>query len=162
MKSIDYVKCDLGYWEIQEDNGKIIAVNFVGDYKNDFRENKNKENETINSPLMNEAKKQLEEYFSGNRKEFSLPLLLEGTPFQKRVWEALQEIPYGKTRSYQEIATVVGNKNSGRAVGGANHNNPISIIVPCHRVIGKNGSLVGYGGGLDAKEFLLQLEGRFL
>lgn len=158
MKAKGYAKCALGYWEIQEEDEKIIALNFLGDIGTEIGD----QEVSNDSQLMREAKKQLEEYFKGERKDFSLPIFLGGTAFQKRVWKALQEIPYGKTKSYQEVATIVGNKNSVRAVGGANHQNPISIIVPCHRVIGKNGTLVGYGGGLDVKEFLLRLEERFL
>lgn len=158
MKSTGYVKCALGYWEIQEQDENIIALNFVGEGIPETAE----ENINNNNQVMIDAKKQLGEYFRGERKEFSLPIFYEGTAFQKKVWQALQKIPYGETKSYQEIAKALGNKNSVRAVGGANHNNPISIIVPCHRVIGKNGSLVGYGGGLDVKEYLLDLEEKFL
>ena len=110
-------------------------------------------------PLLKKAVKQLDEYFAGRRKEFNLPLSMKGTAFQKKVWAALQEIPYGETRSYGDIAKAIGKPKAARAVGMANNRNPVSIIVPCHRVIGSNGSLVGYGGGLKAKEFLLKLEG---
>ena len=109
--------------------------------------------------LLCEAERQLGEYFQGKRREFELPVHPKGTPFQKAVWEALMEIPYGQTRSYGEIARAVGREKACRAVGMANHNNPILIIIPCHRVIGANGSLTGYGGGLDNKRFLLHLEG---
>jgi methylated-DNA-[protein]-cysteine S-methyltransferase len=102
---------------------------------------------------------ELKEYFAGERKEFSLPLDLRGTEFQKRCWRALLKIPYGKTRSYAEIAREVGSPRSFRAVGQANHHNPIAIVVPCHRVITSAGTLGGYGGGLDMKEKLLRLEG---
>ncbi|MCK9159916.1 MAG: methylated-DNA--[protein]-cysteine S-methyltransferase [Bacteroidaceae bacterium] len=101
---------------------------------------------------------ELEEYFKGERKVFDLPLNLIGTDFQKKVWSALCEIPYGETCSYKDIAVAVGKPNASRAVGMANHRNPIVIIVPCHRVVGANGSLVGYGGGLDRKKWLLDLE----
>ncbi|MEZ6088636.1 MAG: methylated-DNA--[protein]-cysteine S-methyltransferase [Pirellulaceae bacterium] len=104
------------------------------------------------------AIQQLEEYFAGERIAFDLSLNLEGTPFQQRVWRCLREIPYGVTWSYGELATRLGNKDASRAVGAANGRNPISIIVPCHRVIGANGSLTGYGGGLAAKRWLLQHE----
>ncbi len=99
-----------------------------------------------------------DEYFAGGRKDFDLPLCPRGTEFQKKVWSALREIPYGETRAYGEIAAAVGNPKAARAVGMANNRNPISVIVPCHRVIGSDGKLVGYGGGLDIKEFLLDLE----
>lgn len=111
------------------------------------------------TPLLHEAKRQLEEYFAGQRASFSLPLNPQGTEFQKKVWQQLEAIPYGETRSYGQIAAAVGNPKACRAVGGANHNNPIAIVIPCHRVIGANGKLTGYGGGLDIKEKLLKLEG---
>jgi O-6-methylguanine DNA methyltransferase len=103
--------------------------------------------------------RQLEEYFSGRRRRFDLPLDLRGTDFQKRCWQELLKIPYGETRSYAEIARAVGNPLAVRAVGLANGQNPIAIIVPCHRVIGSDGSLTGYGGGLETKRRLLELEG---
>jgi len=105
-----------------------------------------------------EIQKQLTEYENGKRKVFELPLHLIGTDFQKQVWNALLEIPYGETRSYQEIAIRIGKPKALRAVGGACNRNPIGIIVPCHRVIGKNGSLTGYAGGLSYKELLLKHE----
>lgn len=110
------------------------------------------------TPLILRCKQALDEYFAGKRKAFDLPLCPKGTEFQKKVWAALCEIPYGETRTYGEIAAAVGNPKAARAVGMANNRNPISVIVPCHRVIGSGGKLVGYGGGLDKKEFLLDLE----
>ena len=104
------------------------------------------------------AARQLEEYFKGQRKHFELPLEMRGTAFQKKVWQALTEIPYGETRSYKALAEAIGSPKAVRAVGGANHRNPLMIIVPCHRVIGANGALVGYGGGLALKSALLELE----
>lgn len=101
---------------------------------------------------------QLEEYFSGRLKRFTIPLSLEGTVFQRSVWRALKTIPYGKTVSYGDISQKIGNPKASRAVGAANGQNPVSIIVPCHRVIGANGKLVGYGGGLPIKTALLELE----
>lgn len=106
----------------------------------------------------NEIQRQLTEYENGTRKVFELPLHLKGTDFQRQVWNALLEIPYGETRSYQEIAIRIGKPKALRAVGGACNRNPIGIIVPCHRVIGKNGSLTGYAGGLSYKELLLKHE----
>jgi methylated-DNA-[protein]-cysteine S-methyltransferase len=106
-----------------------------------------------------EAVRQLEQYFAGNRRDFDLPLRLNGTEFQQRVWHALTEIPYGETWSYGELAKRIGNPNASRAVGLANGRNPISILVPCHRVIGADGSLTGYGGGLPRKQWLLAHEG---
>ena len=108
--------------------------------------------------LILECKKQLEEYFAGKRKTFDLPLVPKGTEFQQKVWKALQEIPYGETRTYGEIAAAIGNPKAARAVGMANNKNPIGIIIPCHRVVGANGKLVGYAGGMEKKEFLLELE----
>jgi len=110
------------------------------------------------SELSELAALQLTEYFAGKRKSFDLPLEAEGTEFRKRVWAALTEIPYGETRSYKDIAEAIGKPRACRAVGGANNKNPISIIIPCHRVIGADGSLVGYGGGLEKKVMLLGLE----
>lgn len=110
------------------------------------------------SLLMDKAAEQLDEYFAGKRREFDIPLNPHGTDFQLAVWKALREIPYGETRSYKEIAETIGNPNASRAVGLANNKNPIWIIIPCHRVIGANGTLTGYGGGLDMKQKLLELE----
>ena len=106
------------------------------------------------------AKMQLEEYFAGERKTFSVPVFMEGTDFQKKVWHALTEIPYGEVRSYSQIAEKIGSPKAARAVGMANHVNPVPVIVPCHRVIGKNGKPVGYAGGLDMKARLLEIEER--
>lgn len=108
--------------------------------------------------ILNQAKIQLEEYFSGRRTQFDLPLAAKGTDFQQSVWQALCKIPYGETWSYQQLADEIGNPKAVRAVGLANGKNPISVIVPCHRVIGKNGKLTGYAGGVETKEKLLQLE----
>jgi methylated-DNA-[protein]-cysteine S-methyltransferase len=105
-----------------------------------------------------EVRRQMDEYFAGTRQEFDLQLNAHGSGFQKRVWAALLEIPYGETASYGQIARQLGSPDAARAVGLANGQNPISIIVPCHRVIGADGSLTGYGGGLPAKQFLLSLE----
>ena len=108
--------------------------------------------------LIEETIKQLDEYFLGKRVSFNLPLTFEGTLFQNSVWKALMEIPYGETRSYKDIAVRIGNPKACRAVGMANNKNPIILICPCHRVIGSNKKLVGYGGGLDMKAYLLNLE----
>lgn len=110
--------------------------------------------------LLDRAVEQLREYFAGERTEFDLPLAPDGTPFQRRVWEALRTIPYAETISYRQLADRVGNPSASRAVGLANGRNPISLVVPCHRVIGADGSLTGYGGGLDRKRTLLDLERR--
>lgn len=104
------------------------------------------------------AREQLTAYFSGELRQFSLPLAAEGSPFQKEVWAALEQIPFGETRSYGELAAALGHPGSARAVGAANRTNPIGIVVPCHRVIGADGSLTGYAGGIERKRFLLDHE----
>ena len=109
-------------------------------------------------PMLLRVKKQLEQYFAGQRQQFDLPLDFQGTDFQQQVWQALLTIPYGETRSYKDIAVQIGNEKAVRAVGAANGRNPISIIAPCHRVIGSSGALVGFAGGLDKKQILLSLE----
>ena len=111
-------------------------------------------------PTLVEAEQQLREYFAGQRTRFSLPLDFRGTPFQKQVWALLLDIPYGETRSYAQIASALGDRNAVRAVGAANGRNPISIIAACHRVIGSDGRLTGYAGGLPAKAWLLDFERR--
>jgi len=113
-------------------------------------------------PVLLEAERQLQDYFAGKRKTFSLKLDFTGTEFQKKVWAALLTIPFGETRSYAQIAEQIGNPNAVRAVGAANGKNPISIIAPCHRVIGSNGKLTGFAGGMEAKAFLLKLEAKEL
>lgn len=110
-------------------------------------------------PLLREAVRQLRAYFDGKLRSFDLPLDMQGTEFQKRVWAELERIPYGKTRSYMQVAVAVGAPHAVRAVGAANGANPVPIVVPCHRVIGSDGKLTGYGGGLPLKKRLLELEG---
>jgi len=111
-------------------------------------------------PILGDVITQLDEYFSGQRKIFNIPLAANGTGFQKKVWQALTTIPYGQTWSYQDLANAIGNPKAVRAVGLANGKNPVSIVVPCHRVIGKNGKLTGYAGGVERKAQLLELERR--
>ncbi|MDD2221552.1 MAG: methylated-DNA--[protein]-cysteine S-methyltransferase [Clostridia bacterium] len=111
--------------------------------------------------LHKEVEKQLNEYFAGRRCDFALPLRAEGTEFQRAVWQALQELSYGQTVSYGELAAQIGRPKACRAVGGALHTNPLAIVIPCHRVVGKDGSLTGFGGGLQVKRFLLDLERRY-
>jgi methylated-DNA-[protein]-cysteine S-methyltransferase len=130
-------------WE--NDDPKRVRLNIAGEDKS-------------NSVLL-ETERQLSEYFVGKRQKFTVKLDFAGTEFQKKVWQALLAIPFGETRSYGEIATQLGNPNAMRAVGAANGKNPISIIAPCHRVIGANGQLTGFAGGLEAKVHLLELEG---
>lgn len=114
--------------------------------------------ENVQHPILLETQKQLNEYFEGQRQVFDLPLDFEGTEFQQKVWQALLTIPFGETRSYKQIAEQIGNVKAVRAVGAANGKNPISIITPCHRVVGANGKLVGFAGGLENKEILLKIE----
>lgn len=114
--------------------------------------------QVVQTPLLQAAFAQLNEYFRGERMAFALPFAPKGTPFQQKCWQALCLIPYGETRSYAQQAAAVGNVRACRAVGMANHRNPLPVFIPCHRVVGKNGSLTGYAGGLDAKEKLLKLE----
>lgn len=110
-------------------------------------------------PILQQARQELDEYFAGQREAFTVPLDPRGTPFQQSVWMQLRAIPFGETRSYLDLALALGDRNATRAVGAANGRNPISIIVPCHRVIGSSGKLVGFAGGLENKEFLLHHEG---
>ena len=113
------------------------------------------------TPLLEEGQRQLLEYLTGTRREFDLPLNPPGTPFQQKVWAALRDIPYGQTRSYRDVARAAGCPRGFRAVGMANHRNPIPIFIPCHRVVGSDGSLTGYAGGLELKKTLLAIEGSF-
>lgn len=151
MKNLWFYKTKIGVMGIAEDGPGITDV-FLGKRPADPDMN------LAETPLLRQAAAEIEEYLDGRRKEFQVPIHLAGTAFQKKVWEALRRIPYGETRSYQEIAESVGNPKACRAVGMANHKNPIMILVPCHRVIGKNGNLTGYAGGLEIKRFLLELE----
>lgn len=112
------------------------------------------------SPVTTEAALQLDEYFAGNRVAFTVPLMLVGTEFQQEVWRQLMSVPYGHTVSYGRLAQLLGRSGASRAVANANGANPVSIFVPCHRVVGADGSLTGYAGGIDAKRFLLGVEGR--
>ena len=112
------------------------------------------------TPLLRKVAEEIGDYFAGSRRKFTLPLAPEGTPFQQKVWEALRTIPYGETRTYKQIAIQIGHNQSFRAVGMASNRNPIAIVVPCHRVIGYDGKLTGYAGGLDIKGRLLELEKR--
>lgn len=160
MDLIQYMESPIGELGIVERNQAIVCVFFGGRIgKVSACEKYTLELEERRTELLAEAEKQLEEYFAGSRRRFALPLAPTGTGFQKRVWEALIQIPYGETRTYGEIAKTVGNPKGSRAVGMANHRNPIPIVIPCHRVIGAGGTLTGYAGGLDIKRKLLELEG---
>ncbi|WP_251859654.1 methylated-DNA--[protein]-cysteine S-methyltransferase [Clostridium sp. Marseille-Q2269] len=139
--------------------GKIVIIEngkFITNVK--FDKNIPENINIFESEILKNAHNQLKEYFRGERKEFNLPLDPQGTEFQKKVWEELQKIPYGQTCSYKDIAVSIGNEKASRAVGMANNKNPIPIFIPCHRVIGANGNLVGYAGGLEIKEILLNTE----
>ncbi len=153
MKKLYFYETGLGKIGIAEKNGAVCDIIFPGE---------NISGEVIfeETALICEANRQLLEYLAGSRREFSLPLEPEGTTFMKSVWRQLQNIPYGKTRSYKEVAASLGNIRACRAVGQANHRNPIPIMIPCHRVISADGGLGGYGGGLDIKRLLLELENK--
>lgn len=137
--------------------GEDNALSMIGFPKGKMRRDPEPDWIYNEKPLEN-ARRQLEEYFAGSRKDFDLPVILNGTEFQVAVLKALQQIPYGETVSYGEIAKRIGRPRAVRAVGAANGRNPIPIVVPCHRVIGSSGDLTGFGGGLDTKEALLRLE----
>lgn len=141
----------IGLLTLVEETNALIAVSFDTEEPADI-------GQACETPVLKEAAKQLDEYFSSSRTVFTLPLRMQGTEFQNSVWNALQTIPYGKTLTYGDIAKQIKRANAQRAVGNANNKNPIPIIVPCHRVIGASGNLVGYGGGLDKKQYLLDLE----
>ncbi len=151
MKQAFFYDMVLGRVGIAQQDGAVTDVFMSGDQIPP-------DVEIQETPLLLQAANELKEYFQGLRKEFSVPLRPEGTAFQIKVWEALLQIPYGQTWTYGQLARAVGNPKASRAVGMANHRNPIMILIPCHRVIGSNGSLVGYGGGLPMKEALLKLE----
>ena len=147
---------EIGELAICEENEKIVLVNVVKT-KEDIEEMA-KNSIQKETSLIKNTKQQLDEYFAGKRKKFDIPIKLEGTDFQIKVWKELLKIPYGETCSYLDIAKCIGNPKASRAVGMANNKNKIIIIVPCHRVIGSNKKLVGYACGLDVKEKLLELE----
>lgn len=139
----------VGRLVVAETDGKISRL-YLPNHPVDFV--------SCESALLRNAARQLDEYFAGKRRQFDLPLWFDGTPFQVAIWQKLCQIPYGQTIAYSDLAAAVGRPAACRAAGGANNRNPLPILVPCHRVIGKNGSLVGYGGGLAVKQYLLQLE----
>lgn len=152
MKNTFYYNTKIGEIAIEENGLAITRLYFVN---KDLEKEVEIKEETW---LMRKAIKEIKEYLEGKRNSFDLPLEPEGTEFQKKVWNVLKEIPYGEIRSYGEIAKLIGNEKASRAVGMANNKNPIMIMIPCHRVIGVNGKLVGYAGGLDVKEKLLNME----
>ena len=142
----------LGDVTLVEEDGALLAISLKSI----------QEGTELETPIIQEAHRQIIEYLKGERKVFYLPIRLRGTDFQQQVWTALLDIPYGETRSYKQIAEAIGNPKGMRAVGMANNRNPLLIVVPCHRVIGANGSMVGYGEGVEMKEFLLRLEGSLI
>ena len=144
------INSPIGLLTLAEENDALTAIIFGST-----------EHETGKSALLTETAKQLEAYFGGRLKHFDIPLAPRGTEFQQKVWQQLLTIPYGKTATYGEIAAQCGNPKACRAVGGANNKNPIPIIIPCHRVIGASNKLVGYAGGLDIKQKLLDIEKRY-
>ena len=154
MKSeyVSYYDSPIGLIEIVGTSTTITELNFVD----------NRRQGSTSHPTVHQAKQQVAEYFEGARREFDLRLDMRGTEFQKLVWQRLQIVPYGHTASYQDIAKGIGRPAAVRAVGAANGRNPVAIIVPCHRIIGKNGHLVGYGSGIWRKEWLLKHEGYLL
>lgn len=149
MNNIFFYETEIGIIGIRENNKAITDIFFSKVDTNDNIEE---------TDLIKECFKQLKEYFEGNRRTFDLPLETRGTEFQKKVWDELLKIPYGETKSYKDIAIAIGNEKACRAIGMANNKNHIPIIIPCHRVIGSNGKLVGYAGGLNVKEKLLNIE----
>jgi len=140
---------------VASDNG-LVALLWEND--NPARVRLGELSPDANHPILIQAERELGEYFAGERTSFSVPLEFKGTEFQRKVWQALLAIPYGETRSYGDLAKQIGNRKASRAVGAANGRNPLSIIAPCHRAIGSDGSLTGFAGGLDAKRYLLSLE----
>jgi len=144
-----YYNSKIGLIEVNGTETGIVSLNFVEETVR---------KDTENHPCVEECVKQLDEYFGGARQEFSVNLILQGTDFQKQVWQQLLKIPFGQTVSYLDIATALGKPSACRAVGSANGKNPISILIPCHRVLGTAGKLIGYGGGLWRKEWLLRHE----
>lgn len=150
MRKRKTIQSPLGPLTLVEEDGALVQLAFDGYTV--------LESEEVDSPLLREAERQLASYFAGQLQVFFLPLCTRGTPFQEKVWCALQKIPYGETRTYGELAAMIGQPTAARAVGGANHRNPLAIIIPCHRVVAAHGGLGGYGGGLDKKQWLLALE----
>lgn len=146
------IETPVGFLEIITDHDFLLSVSFVGNYQ---------QYPGFQPVILNETVKQITEYFTGIRKEFNLNMKPAGTDFQIKVWEQVKKVPFGNTFSYLEIAKLTGSKNNTRAVGLANGKNPIPIIIPCHRIIGANGRLTGYAGGLDKKRWLLKHELQF-
>ncbi len=151
------IECPLGILELEANDEALTAIRFTN---SDKLEDAGQTG--ASHSLLAKAEEQLGEYFDGERKDFDLPLAPEGTDFQKQVWDALLELPYGQTTTYLKLSEKIGNVKAIRAVGKANGQNPIPIVIPCHRVIGSDDSLIGYGGGIERKRWLLQHEGALL
>jgi methylated-DNA-[protein]-cysteine S-methyltransferase len=151
-----YVNSPVGKLKVIASEQGLVAILWEND--NPLRVRLERATEDADQPILRQTEQQLEEYFSGSRKSFSIPLDIRGTSFQKDVWQQLLAIPFGQTRSYGELAKELGRPLASRAVGAANGRNPLSIVVPCHRVIGSSGKLTGFAGGLDTKARLLELE----
>ena len=149
MKFAAVMETPIGALTLVEEDGALAEVRF-GKRCDD--------GEISDTPLLQQAVRELSEYFSGQRKAFTVPLAPKGTPFQQKCWQALLQIPYGQTRTYGQQAAMIGNPKACRAVGMGNNRNPLPIFIPCHRVVGANGALTGYAGGLNIKEKLLQIE----
>jgi methylated-DNA-[protein]-cysteine S-methyltransferase len=176
--NMQYLDSPIGTLRLLSNGSQLVRIEFENHYgadigngaDRDARDDAGAGNATCNNnadatcversdPALAACAQQLEEYFTRRRRQFDLPLAADGTAFQHSVWQALAAIPYGELRSYRDIAKVIGNPAAVRAVGAANGRNPLPIVVPCHRVIGSNGSLTGFAGGLEIKTFLLELEG---
>ena len=160
MERMLFIETPVGKLGITASDEAVTRIFFGREYRNRRRPRNAPETCTPETagPLLLQAAAELAEYFAGTRREFTLPLAPAGTPFQQAVWEALRTIPYGETRTYGQIAAQIGRPTACRAVGMANNRNPIAIVVPCHRVVGSTGALVGYAGGLGGKTHLLNLE----
>ena len=148
MAHIGIYPCPFGFFRIVEEDDKVIVIDVI----------KEKEGEESPSPVTDKAAQELAEYLSGSRQVFTIPYEFRGTSFQLQVWRELAKVPYGTTTTYKKLAEAIGRPGAYHAVGGAVGKNPLSILIPCHRVIGTNGSLTGYGWGLPMKEYLLKLE----
>jgi methylated-DNA-[protein]-cysteine S-methyltransferase len=170
MKHISYLQFSSGSSDffIAQSGGKIIKISFGNEKDPDFFQwieghipgGFKMEKSDGNDKILNEARKQILEYLEGSRRKFDLPLELTGTDFQKSVWNQLAGIPWGETKTYGQVARAAGKPKASRAVGGACNKNPLPLVIPCHRVVGSDGSLVGFGGGLDLKERLLEIESK--
>ena len=153
------IETPVGLLKIHSEDNHLVAI----EWQNEKRVIKHlaQSIESKSDVFLDDVEKQIQEYFDGDRKTFSIQMRPIGTDFQKKVWKALSNIPFGTIKSYGEIATEIGSPKASRAVGAANGKNPLSIVIPCHRVIGANGKLTGFAGGVDVKEKLLNLEGSF-